>query len=69
VYNHGLLHDRTGFRDWPEPSKKRHLLRLWLSVPGDRQLPPSFEQRYGSIAVGNRGGIITKGTRLNVPRD
>ena len=36
VHNHALLHDRTGFEDWPEPERRRHLLRLWLSVPGDR---------------------------------
>ncbi len=69
VHNHSLLHDRTGFRDWPEAEKKRHLLRLWLSVPGDRELPECFKQRYGSIEIGNRGGIITPGTKLNVPLD
>lgn len=69
VYNHALLHDRTGFRDWPIAGQKRHLLRLWLSMEGDRPLPDCFKQRYGSIEIGNRGGIITKGTRLNVPLD
>lgn len=69
VYNHALLHDRTAFRDWPEASQKRHLLRLWLSVDGDRPLPECFKQRYGSIEIGDRGGIITKGTKLNVPLD
>lgn len=69
VYNHALLHDRTAFRDWPEAHRKRHLLRLWLSIAGDRPLPDCFKQRYGSIEIGNRGGIITKGTRLNVPLD
>jgi hypothetical protein len=69
VYNHALLHDRTGFRDWPEPGQKRHLLRLWLSVAGDRPLPECFKQRYGSIEIGNRGGIVIKGTKLNVPLD
>ena len=34
VYNHSQLHDRTGFTDWPDPAKRRHLLRLWLSIPG-----------------------------------
>lgn len=67
VYNHSLLHDRMGFRDWPDPDKRRHMLRLWLSVPGDRPLPECFRQRYGSIEIGKRGGIIVKGTRLNVP--
>jgi hypothetical protein len=69
VYNHALLHDRTGFRDWPNAGQKRHLLRLWLSIEGDRPLPDCFKQRYGSIEIGNRGGIITKGTSLNVPLD
>ena len=67
VYNHTNLHDRTAFIDWPDPKERRHLLRLWLSLPDDRPLPDVFKQRYGSIEVGNRGGIIVDGTRLNVP--
>ena len=66
VYNHHLLHDRTGFTDWPDPDKRRHLLRLWLAIPDDRELPPVFAQRYGPIEVGNRGGIVVKDTRLHV---
>ena len=67
VYNHTNLHDRTAFQDWPEPARKRHLLRLWLALPEDRPLPPVFTERYGSIAIGDRGGVIVEGTRLNVP--
>jgi len=67
VYNHALLHDRTGFQDWDEPSKKRHLLRLWLSIPGDRPLPEIFATRFGTTEIGNRGGIIVKGTTLTIP--
>lgn len=59
VYNHALLHDRTAFTDWPEPRRKRHLLRLWLAVPGDRPLPDCFSSRYGSVEIGNRGGVET----------
>lgn len=69
VYNHSQLHDRTGFVDWPDWENRRHLFRLWLSPNGDRDLPPSFAQRYGSITVGARGGIITKGTKLHAPLD
>ena len=69
VYNHSQLHDRTGFLDWPDPSQRRHLMRLWLSIEGDRPLPESFKERYGTIEVGNRGGIITKHTKLNAPID
>jgi len=67
VYNHSQLHDRTGFEDWPEPENRRHLLRLWLSPEGDRPLPEYFKQRYGSIKIGDRGGIITADTRLQAP--
>jgi hypothetical protein len=67
VHNHTLLHDRTGFENWPEPERHRHLLRLWLAADGARPLPPVFAQRYGTVTVGDRGGIIVKGTRLHAP--
>lgn len=67
VYNHAMLHDRTGFEDWPEQDKRRHLLRLWLSVPGDRSLPEEFATRFGSVEIGNRGGIVVPGTKFCVP--
>jgi hypothetical protein len=69
VYNHSQLHDRTGFLDWPDPSQRRHLMRLWLSIEGDRPLPEVFKERYGTIEVGNRGGIITEHTKLHAPID
>ena len=69
VYNHSQLHDRTGFVDWAELGRKRHLLRLWLSLAGDRPLPDCFKERYGSIEIGERGGIVTQETRLHAPLD
>lgn len=67
VYNHALLHDRTSFQDWPDENEKRHLLRLWLSIPDDRPLPDEFATRFGSIKPGERGGIIVESTKLHVP--
>ena len=67
VYNHAMLHDRTGFLDWPDVEKRRHLTRLWLSIPGDRPLPEIFASRFGSVEIGNRGGIIVPGSRLCIP--
>lgn len=61
VYNHGLLHDRTAFEDWDDPKEKRHLLRLWLSIPDDRSLPEVFASRFGTTEIGNRGGIFVPG--------
>ncbi len=69
VYNHSQLHDRTAFLDSPDPAQRRHMMRLWLSPQGDRPLPPVFTQRYGSLEVGDRGGIITANTRLHAPLD
>lgn len=67
VHNHTILHDRTAFEDWPEPERKRHLLRLWLAAPGARPLPPAYLERYGSVEIGDRGGIVCKDTRLHAP--
>jgi len=65
LHNHQILHSRTDFEDWPEPERRRHLLRLWLAPKIARPLPDSFAARYGSLEPGNRGGIIVKNTRLN----
>ena len=32
ISNHTVLHARTEYEDWPEPERRRHLLRLWLSL-------------------------------------
>ncbi len=58
VYNHTMLHDRTAYEDWPDDERKRHLLRLWVAVPDDRQLAECYRDRWGSITVGNRGGVV-----------
>jgi len=60
VHNHTLLHDRTAFADWPEPERRRHLLRLWLAPADARPLPPVFAQRYGSVVPGARGGVAPR---------
>ena len=67
VHNHTMLHDRTAFLDWPEPERKRHLLRLWLAPDEARPLPTVFAERYGSIVPGQRGGITVPGTRYTIP--
>jgi hypothetical protein len=64
LHNHQILHSRTDFEDWPEPERRRHLLRLWLAPKGARPLPPCFAARYGSLTPGDRGGIITKDIKL-----
>lgn len=40
--NFAALHARTSFEDWPEPQRKRHLLRLWLSRDSARPVVEGF---------------------------
>ncbi|HWP56208.1 MAG TPA: TauD/TfdA family dioxygenase [Pyrinomonadaceae bacterium] len=69
VHNHTILHDRTAFEDFPEPGRKRHLLRLWLAPPNARPLPEIFAERFGSVAPGDRGGIALADVKPTIPFD
>jgi len=61
--NFVMLHTRRGFDDWPEPARKRHLLRLWLSDPVGRPIPA--EQRSGRAGR----GVQLDGVPLVAPLD
>jgi Taurine catabolism dioxygenase TauD, TfdA family len=67
VHNHTILHDRTAFEDFPEPGRKRHLLRLWVAPANARPLPEVFAERFGSVTPGDRGGISVEGSRATIP--
>jgi alpha-ketoglutarate-dependent taurine dioxygenase len=52
------FHRRSEFEDHAEPERKRHLLRIWLSVPNSRPIDPLFVDNYGATAAGAvRGGM------------
>jgi hypothetical protein len=58
VNNHVLVHSRTHFEDFDEPERKRHLLRLWLSVPNGRPLCDGLRDVYKSVERNSvRGGF------------
>ena len=40
--NYTVMHARTSFTNYPEPERKRHLVRLWLDQPGFRDVPPQY---------------------------
>jgi hypothetical protein len=67
VHNHTIMHDRTAVEDYPEPERKRHLLRLWLAPPSARALPEVFAERFGSVTPGDRGGVIVPGAIPTIP--
>ncbi len=51
-------HRRTEFQDHEDPALRRHILRVWLSVPNSRPLAPWFLDNYGAIEAGAiRGGM------------
>jgi hypothetical protein len=61
VNNHIVMHARTEFEDHAEHERRRHLLRMWLSVPNSRPLSPLMrpvyrDQRPGAV----RGGLPPK---------
>ncbi len=56
--NHVTYHARTEYQEHPEPKPKRHLLRLWLSVPNSRPLPEGWSALYKDRRPGAvRGGF------------
>lgn len=49
VNNYTTLHARTEFEDYPEPERKRHMVRLWLKANGARRrvTPETFSDYHG----------------------
>ncbi|MCL2430193.1 MAG: TauD/TfdA family dioxygenase [Alphaproteobacteria bacterium] len=61
--NFVTLHTRRAYEDWPQPERKRHLLRLWLRDPASRPLPKEIrEGRTGR-------GVHLAGVKLSAPLD
>ncbi len=42
INNYAVLHARTGFVEYPEPERRRLLVRLWLDREGFRDVPPEL---------------------------
>jgi alpha-ketoglutarate-dependent taurine dioxygenase len=42
VNNYTVMHARTSFKNFPEPERRRHLVRLWLDKPGFREVPAQY---------------------------
>lgn len=42
VNNYTVMHARTSFQNFPEPERKRHLVRLWMDRPGFRNVPGEY---------------------------
>ena len=44
--NYSVLHSRTAFIDYPEPERRRFLLRVWLRADRGRELAPKFDRLF-----------------------
>ena len=63
LLNYAALHSRTGYVDFPEPERRRHLLRLWLKRDVGRPLVPGF----GKSVITARGGeAVVEGGRFRI---
>jgi len=61
--NFVTLHRRKAFEDHAEVEQRRHLLRVWLSMPNSRPLHPLFKSSYGNTKAGAiRGGMRRVGS-------
>lgn len=64
------LHRRTAFEDDDDPERRRHILRVWLSMPNSRPLDPMFAGNYGDTAAGAiRGGMRAAETAAEQARE
>ena len=71
AHNHVVFHSRTPFEDGPDPSKKRHLMRIWISLLDGRELHPAIAERWIHIERGTvRGGVnIPNRKALTIPME
>jgi hypothetical protein len=52
LHSHLTVHTRSAFEDWPEPERKRHLMRLWLCDDRNgRPLVPGFRENLQGVTV------------------
>ena len=57
--NYAAMHSRTEYRDFPEPERRRHLIRLWLTRDAGRPMVSPF----GKPVVA-RGGAAMQSQHL-----
>jgi len=69
LQNHVVFHSRTAYLDRPQPEQRRHLIRIWLSLPDGRRLPPALAEKWINIEVGTRRGGVPTDKSPIIPLD
>lgn len=67
VSNFSVFHSRTAYEDWPEASRRRHLLRMWLACEGGPEIPEPLLRRNGTTKNGRPNGIEVPGVKHIAP--
>ena len=68
VNNHCIVHSRTEYIDDDEPSRRRHLLRLWLSCEDGPPFPQGMTKAFqGLTRNGRPNGIHIEGVPFVAP--
>lgn len=64
LLNYAALHSRTSYTDFPEPERRRHLLRLWLKRDVGRPLAPKFGKHV--VTMGEPSTPLKSGGRFRI---
>ncbi len=64
LLNYAALHSRTGYVDFPEPERRRHLLRLWLKRDVGRPLVDQFGKHV--VVMGDPAAPLKPGGRFRI---
>jgi hypothetical protein len=65
--NHLIMHSRSDYEDFPEPERRRHLLRLWLACDAGPPLPDQYFEFMGKTASGRPNGYQLGDVPLTAP--
>ena len=64
LLNYAALHSRTSYVDFPEPERRRHLLRLWLKRDVGRPLVERFGKHV--VTMGEPSTPLQPGGRFRI---
>jgi hypothetical protein len=65
--NHYIMHSRTGYEDYPEPERRRHLMRLWLATEAGPPLADPYYEFMDRTDSGRPNGYLMPGVKLSAP--
>ena len=65
--NHYIMHSRTAYEDYPEPERRRHLMRLWLATEAGPPLAEPYYEFMDKTATGRPNGYLMPGVKLTAP--